>query len=745
MNRNPALLPTFILVGEGKCQAFAEEGREGESTACFERRTSRFRLVATIWSGLRNLSRGQTGFFRAKLSLRIWKTKESSLSRIGAQLRTVNSDLIARVDSGTFWIPLGWLARRIGFFGGIDCITDNYATLPRIVVRRLRASSAHDVYIRPQSRLEPQPLIPERAIRTRARPVCYAAHGSAIPAAVASVRPSSTLHTRATQDGQHHASQARSAHAVSAPLPRPESGTGGTQRRVSYRRRRCRADFTSIGRWPSPSPYGVRRARVQRKEGGEEGAEIERGGGVGVRDASGKWEAVGERTVAMIGRRAGHGWQRTIVQALELLLLALMTRRRGEGWGYPARFFGRSPRRCGRGRTLRRRRQQRSQLSPARGGDLRAANANESGEATYRSRIPSSRRESEEQGWKSILVGRENAGIACRAARGMRALQVMWARVRGAGRAGGTERGRDAYDEVERWLSASRAKSNIVVFVPFSRPPCLQRWTTLDYQCHCLPDPPYLSVPPGPHHTYRNPHLAFKYSSYSQKVLYKNFAYEEHSWKLSLACKIQRPRLPQRSGSCVKQRQEAQEMSSAVYTELQAKQRHSTVQAKFLTEESCCVPSIIFYGSEMGRVRIEKPTSNQPGSLKFEDSAPDSLEFERLEEQSAKPVIRLLFYRKPSCWNKLGASNYSGITASQKRTLSKSTAAAADDDRAAAGIHAALTNPLYEPIQVRLTVQRVHAPRRGVGVGHPSALELVPPRCDRGGAGVRGRRGRRWW
>ncbi|KAF7364907.1 hypothetical protein MVEN_00361200 [Mycena venus] len=56
---------------------------------------------------------------------------------------------------------------------------------------------------------------------------------------------------------------------------------------------------------------------------------------------------------------------------------------------------------------------------------------------------------------------------------------------------------------------------------------------------------------------------------------------------------------------------------------------------------------------------------------------------------------------------------------SAKRTLSKSTAAAADDDRGAAGgihagktypFHLALTNPLYDPIQVRLTVQRVHAP-----------------------------------
>ncbi|KAJ7620011.1 dynactin p62 family-domain-containing protein [Mycena polygramma] len=53
-----------------------------------------------------------------------------------------------------------------------------------------------------------------------------------------------------------------------------------------------------------------------------------------------------------------------------------------------------------------------------------------------------------------------------------------------------------------------------------------------------------------------------------------------------------------------------------------------------------------------------------------------------------------------------------------RRTLSKSTATAADDDRAAAGIHAgkthplqlALTNPLYDPIQVRLTVHRVHPP-----------------------------------
>ncbi|KAJ7643894.1 dynactin p62 family-domain-containing protein, partial [Roridomyces roridus] len=82
---------------------------------------------------------------------------------------------------------------------------------------------------------------------------------------------------------------------------------------------------------------------------------------------------------------------------------------------------------------------------------------------------------------------------------------------------------------------------------------------------------------------------------------------------------------------------------------------------------------------------------------------------------------------------KLVASNYlPAITAalphqqdavgdSSKRTLSKSTAAAAvaaEEERSAAGIHAgktypfhlALTNMLYDPIQVRLTVQRVHAP-----------------------------------
>ncbi|KAJ7183087.1 dynactin p62 family-domain-containing protein [Mycena filopes] len=79
---------------------------------------------------------------------------------------------------------------------------------------------------------------------------------------------------------------------------------------------------------------------------------------------------------------------------------------------------------------------------------------------------------------------------------------------------------------------------------------------------------------------------------------------------------------------------------------------------------------------------------------------------------------------------KLVASNYlPAITAAlphqleaanaetAKRALSKSTAAPPDDD-AAGGIHAgktypfhlALTNPLYDPIQVRLTVQRVHAP-----------------------------------
>ncbi|KAJ7914473.1 dynactin p62 family-domain-containing protein [Mycena leptocephala] len=54
-----------------------------------------------------------------------------------------------------------------------------------------------------------------------------------------------------------------------------------------------------------------------------------------------------------------------------------------------------------------------------------------------------------------------------------------------------------------------------------------------------------------------------------------------------------------------------------------------------------------------------------------------------------------------------------------KRTLGKSTAAAVDDDRSAAGgihagktypFHLALTNPLYDPIQVRLTVQRARRP-----------------------------------
>ncbi|KAJ7039514.1 dynactin p62 family-domain-containing protein [Mycena alexandri] len=81
---------------------------------------------------------------------------------------------------------------------------------------------------------------------------------------------------------------------------------------------------------------------------------------------------------------------------------------------------------------------------------------------------------------------------------------------------------------------------------------------------------------------------------------------------------------------------------------------------------------------------------------------------------------------------KLVASNYlPAITAAlphqleaanadtAKRTLSKSTAAPPDDDRGAGGgihagktypFHLALTNPLYDPIQVRLTVQRVHAP-----------------------------------
>ncbi|KAJ7704729.1 dynactin p62 family-domain-containing protein [Mycena olivaceomarginata] len=64
---------------------------------------------------------------------------------------------------------------------------------------------------------------------------------------------------------------------------------------------------------------------------------------------------------------------------------------------------------------------------------------------------------------------------------------------------------------------------------------------------------------------------------------------------------------------------------------------------------------------------------------------------------------------------KLDAAN---ADTAAKRTLGKSTSAAvADDERGAGGIHAgktypfhlALTNPLYDPIQVRLTVQRVHS------------------------------------
>ncbi|KAJ7284712.1 dynactin subunit 4 [Mycena rebaudengoi] len=53
-----------------------------------------------------------------------------------------------------------------------------------------------------------------------------------------------------------------------------------------------------------------------------------------------------------------------------------------------------------------------------------------------------------------------------------------------------------------------------------------------------------------------------------------------------------------------------------------------------------------------------------------------------------------------------------------KRSLAKSISVAVEDDKGAAGMHAgktypfhlALTNPLYDPIQVRLSVQRVHAP-----------------------------------
>ncbi|KAJ7486170.1 dynactin p62 family-domain-containing protein [Mycena galericulata] len=97
---------------------------------------------------------------------------------------------------------------------------------------------------------------------------------------------------------------------------------------------------------------------------------------------------------------------------------------------------------------------------------------------------------------------------------------------------------------------------------------------------------------------------------------------------------------------------------------------------------------------------------------------------------------------------KLVASNYlPAITAAlphqqeasnaetAKRTLSKSTAVAADDERSAAGIHAgktypfhlALTNPLYDPIQVRLTVQRVHAPVAAASSGRASPEKARRP------------------
>ncbi|KAJ7758116.1 dynactin p62 family-domain-containing protein [Mycena maculata] len=69
-----------------------------------------------------------------------------------------------------------------------------------------------------------------------------------------------------------------------------------------------------------------------------------------------------------------------------------------------------------------------------------------------------------------------------------------------------------------------------------------------------------------------------------------------------------------------------------------------------------------------------------------------------------------------------------------KRTLGKSTTVAADDDRATAGMHAgktypfhlALTNPLYDPIQVRLTVQRVHAPAPASGRASPEKARRPP-------------------
>ncbi|KAJ7143498.1 dynactin p62 family-domain-containing protein [Mycena crocata] len=71
-----------------------------------------------------------------------------------------------------------------------------------------------------------------------------------------------------------------------------------------------------------------------------------------------------------------------------------------------------------------------------------------------------------------------------------------------------------------------------------------------------------------------------------------------------------------------------------------------------------------------------------------------------------------------------------------KRALGKSTAAAAaaDDERSAAGgihagktypFHLALTNPLYDPIQVRLTVQRVHAS------GAPASGRASPEKARR--------------
>jgi dynactin-4 len=63
-----------------------------------------------------------------------------------------------------------------------------------------------------------------------------------------------------------------------------------------------------------------------------------------------------------------------------------------------------------------------------------------------------------------------------------------------------------------------------------------------------------------------------------------------------------------------------------------------------------------------------------------------------------------------------------------KRSLGKSTSAATDEDKSPSDMHAgktypfhlALSNPLYDPIQIRLSVQRVHVSSTSKDVGEKS-------------------------